>query len=415
MLPDRIRSRADLDALLAASTNYEEKMPRDLSRRAFDLSRIGALLEALGRPQEGPRTVHVAGSKGKGSTCRMIAGVLRHAGHGPVGLYTSPHLQDLAERVEVDGQVAGEAELAAAADALLPHLRTVHGRPEAPTFFEILTAIAWRVFDHRGCTDVVLETGLGGRLDATNLCLPSVTVITTIELEHTRLLGETLEAIAEEKAGILKAGVPAVTTASEPALGIIRARARAVGAALHTTEDRRLAGVTLAPPAPGQGQEDNARAAYLALRLLGIDDATIRAGLETVKLPGILEPLDDAPLVLIDGAHTPASARMTRDAIRVGWPDKPVVVLLAMLQEKDVGAVAHALAQDVGAVVCTQVDSPRTVTAAELAAAVPHDRVVAEPDLPRALAHARGLATRDGLVLATGSIYLAGAVRSLVS
>ena len=390
-------------------------MPRDLSRRAFDLSRIGALLEAVDRPQEGPRTVHVAGSKGKGSTCRMIAGVLRHAGRGPVGLYTSPHLQDLAERIEVDGTVAGEAELAAAADALLPHLRTVHGRPEAPTFFEILTALAWWVFDHRDCSDVVLETGLGGRLDATNLCLPSVTVITTIELEHTRLLGETLEAIAEEKAGILKAGVPAVTTAREPALGVIRARAKVVGAPLHTLDDPRLEGVALTPPAPGRGQDENTRAAYLALRLLGLDDATIRAGLATVHLPGILESVDEAPLVLIDGAHTPASASMTRDAVRVGWPTKPVVVLLAMLQEKDVDAVARALADDVTAVVCTEVDSPRTVTADDLASAVPHDRVVAEPDIPRALARARELATRDGLVLSTGSIYLAGAVRSLVS
>jgi len=410
-LPAAIHSRADVDALLAAATNYEERLPRDPLRKALDLDRMRALLASVGDPQVGPRTSHVAGSKGKGTVARMIAAGLALNRGGPIGLYTSPHLEDLRERIEIDGRAADDEALARAAHKLLPHVAATRGTPEAPTFFELFTAIAWLVFQAAGCREVVLETGLGGRLDATNVCAPAVTVITSIELEHTRLLGDSLEAIAAEKAGIVKAGVPVVAVGLDPAaMAVVREQAAEVGAPV---ED----GGTLSSPSiplPGPHHVANAAAAFLALRVLGVGEATAWEAIARTRLPGILEEVATRPRVLVDGAHTVRSARGTREAVNLRWPGEPVVVLMALLEEKDAVGIAQALCERTGHVVITEVDSPRGRSAADVLAEIrPHVDVplAAEADLGSALALARSLAGDDGLVLCTGSIYLAGAVR----
>ena len=412
-LPAAIASRAELDAFLAATTNYEEKLPRDPLRKALDLARVEALLASVGDPQRGVRTVHVAGSKGKGSVARMVAAGLRAAGRTPVGLFTSPHLEDLAERIDVDGTPASDAAMARAATRLIPHVRAVQGTPDAPTFFELFTAIAWLVFREHGCSDVVLETGLGGRLDSTNVCEPAVTVLTLIELEHTRLLGDTLAKIAAEKAGILKAGVPAITVPQDlEALAVIEARAAGIGAPLTIADGDVPADVRL----PGLHHRGNARAAYEALRVLGVDEPTAWRGIDGTRLPGILEVVAEAPRVVVDGAHTKHSALATRAAVAARWPDAPVVLLLALLEEKDVAAIAGALARDATHVVVTRVASPRCIPPAELAARIAdvvEAPVEVEPELAAALARVRALAGDEGTVLASGSIYLAGAVRIL--
>jgi dihydrofolate synthase/folylpolyglutamate synthase len=441
-LPARIRTRADLDALLASATNYEEKLPRDPLKKALDLGRVRALFASVGDPQRGPRTLHVAGSKGKGSVARMLAIALRHARPAgeatSVGLYTSPHLEDLAERVEIDGRPVPQEALAAAADRVLPHVRRTQGTPDAPTFFEMFTAFAWVAFREAACTEVVLETGLGGRLDATNVCVPAATIITSIEREHTRLLGDTLEAIAGEKAGILKPGVPAFTLAKGGALETIRARAHAVGAPLQVLgEDFHLRDVRTGPgpwthaallvrdgtlhalalPVAGVHQAANAAVAFVALRSLGLEPRTIAEGLARVRLPGTLEPFGTSPVVVVDGAHTPASAEATRAAVARCWPDRAVVLLTALLEEKDLAGIARALTRDVRAVVATQVATPRAVPCQALAdalgaATTAPVQAVREPAV--ALTRARALAGPDGLVLCSGSVYLAGAVRRLV-
>ncbi len=396
-LPESITCRADVDQLLAAATNYEEKRPRDPLRKALDLDRVRALLASVGNPQDGPRTVHVAGSKGKGTVCRMIAYGLRQAGRSAVGLYTSPHLEDLSERIEIDGEPIAEAPLARAASAVLPHVRATQGTDDAPTFFEIFTAIAWVAFREAKCTDVVLETGLGGRLDATNVCNPAVTVITHIELEHTDWLGETIAEIAREKAGILKPGVPVVTYVGEPARSVVLGVAQEVGA--------------------GQGHltSSNELAAAVVLRdvLEALPEGEALDAVRRTPLPGILETVAETPRVVIDGAHTRSSAEVTREALgRV-----PTVLLFAMLEGKDASGVAAALTCNVPYVITTRVDSPRSLPAQALADVV--DKVwegtaEAIDDLPEALARARQLARKRGLVLCTGSVYLAGAVRALI-
>ncbi len=436
-LPDRVRTRADVDSLLALTTNYEERLPRDPSKRMFKLERVSALLAAVGDPQTSARTTHVAGSKGKGSVARMIAHVLGRQAPGPVGLFTSPHLQDLSERIAIDGApISGDA-MARAANAMLAYLRAVRGTDAAPTFFEIVTCMAWLAFREAGCADVVLETGLGGRLDATNVCVPAVTVITTIELEHTRLLGDTIEQIAAEKAGILKAGVPAITTATGAALDVIDTHASGIGAPLCAVgREARLADVVAAPgpelsfalhaddethalrlPLAGIHHAPNAAAAFLALNVLGVAPVDIEAAFRDVRLPGVVEPIGDAPVVIVDGAHTPRSAETTDAALDACWPGVPRVLLIGMLRDKDAAAVGRPLMRDAVAVITTEVDSLRTMKAAELAQTLGSmtESIDAMPDTAQALETARRRAREvDGLVLASGSVYLAGRVKSLM-
>ncbi len=437
ILPDRIRSRADLEALLAATTNYEETRPRVKERPTFRLDRVRAMLAYLGNPQNGPRTIHIAGSKGKGTVARMLDAALSAAGLGPVGRFTSPHLEDLAERITIDGEPVTEEELATAADQLLPYVGTVLDTPEALSFFEILTGMAWVVFRSRGCRSVVLETGLGGRLDATNVCRPEAVIVTRIEMEHADILGPTLAHIAGEKAGILKHGVPTATSARGDALAVIRVRAHELGCALSVVgEDLRIAR-TVSMPGPhtevvlqsgaegdtlfslgvaGTHHAENVALAVWGARTMGVDLEVIRDALARVALPGIVEPRGGRPLVVVDGAHTEASALATRRALDACWPKRDTVLLLASLEGKQREAVLAPLLPRARAVVTTELPTPRTVRADTLAddvRALSAVSVVAVPDIARALEEARRRAGEEGMVVATGSVRLAGAVRAL--
>ena len=436
-MPESIQHRADVDALLDAATNYEDRLPRDPLRKALDLERVAKLLESVGSPQVGPRTAHVAGSKGKGSTARMIAAGLRHAGEGPVGLYTSPHLEDLSERIEIDGRPVDEAVLAAAGAAVLPHVHATRGSADAPTFFELFTAMAWHAFRATGCRHVVLETGLGGRLDATNVCVPSVTLLTPIEREHTRLLGDTIQEIAAEKAGILKPGVPVICTARGDAADVIAARAEALGLPLwQIGRDFEVEEVEAAPgprlrfalrtpggarepaelPFVGSHQAVNACAARLALEHLDIPASVAWRGIATTRLPGLLETVAHGPRVVIDGAHTARSAAAAAEALSDCWPGEKPVLVLAMLEEKHVEDIAAPLLARAADVVATQVASPRAIPAEALGRSLARlwdAPVQVERSPAAALDWARTRAGVDGLVLCAGSIYLAGEIRTL--
>jgi len=439
MLPDRLRTLEDLERLLASTTNYEERMPRADLPRAFDLSRMRALLAALSDPQRGPTTVHVTGSKGKGSTCRMVDAILRAAGRGPVGLYVSPHLERMTERVSIDGEpISGEA-LARAAETLLPHLRATLRTPAFPTFFEILTAAAHVAFRARGARSLVLEVGLGGRLDATTVCDPAVTAITSVELEHTQVLGATLELVAGEKAGILKPGVPCVTALplDGPALRVVTERARELSVPLlrlgrEVLVDEVDAGIgpalalrvrgpgdapplRVALPVAGAHQAANAAVAVAIARTLGLPDAAIRQGLAHVTLPGRMETVLLAPRVIVDGAHTPASAEAARRAVEACFPERSVTLVIGVLEEKDVRGILASLLPLATQVIVSGVASPRAMPPSRLEALVRETfsrGVHAEDTAAEALALALELSGRDDVVLVTGSTYLAGAARA---
>jgi dihydrofolate synthase/folylpolyglutamate synthase len=439
VIPDRLRTLTDLEALLRVSTNYEEKLPREALSRAFDLSRTRRLLASVNDPQDGPVTVHVTGSKGKGSTCRMVDAVLRAAGRGPVGLYVSPHLEHLTERVSVDGTPVDGDELARAAETLLPHLRETFGGPDFPTFFEILTAAAHVAFRARGVATLVLEVGLGGRLDATTVCRPSVTAITTVELEHTALLGPTVERIAAEKAGILKRGVPCVTAVPEAsaARAVIEAAAQATESPLlrigsefdleaaRTGKGPRLDVRVRGPhgatpldavlPVAGLHQAHNAAVAVAIARLLGVDDAATVEGLSGVTLPGRMERVLERPDVVIDGAHTVASARAAARAAVTCFPHRRLHLVLGLLEEKDVAGILTPLLEIATTVVACGVPSPRGLAPEHLAEAVLSASrlpVTVARDPAAGLDEALARAQPDDLVLVTGSLYLAGAARA---
>ncbi len=429
----------DVERLLAATTNYEQKMPLDAAERAFDLSRMRALLASLERPEIGPETVHVAGSKGKGSTCRMVAAILGAAGRTPVGLYVSPHLEQLVERVSVDDHAIPGVALAGATNQLLPFLRATQGTDRFPTFFELLTAAAHVAFRTARVRSLVLEVGLGGRLDATNVCRPSVTAITTIELEHTTILGDTLGAIAREKAGILKHGVPCVTAVplGSDALRVIDAEAARVGAPLHVLgRDLFLEGAATGPgpfvrvrvrgpcgapsldarlPVAGLHQASNAAVAIALARLLGVPDPEIARGLAGVTLPGRMERVLADPTVVIDAAHTKASGAAALETIDACFPHEELHLVVGVLGEKDGEGILSALLHRAASVVCAPVPSPRALPPdrlADIARRHTSGPVETSLDVPSALDAAISRSNRRDLVLVTGSTYLAGAART---
>lgn len=403
-------------ALLDARARFGQRMGLDTMR---------GMLAVLGDFHKGLSVVHVAGTNGKGSVCAMIASALQASGK-KVGLYTSPHLVRFHERIQVNGvEIPGE-EFAGAMEKVKPALDRF---PEA-TYFEVATLAALRHFVDERVDVLVLEVGLGGRLDATNVFeKPLATVLTNISLEHTEVLGKTEDAIAREKAGILRAGVPCVTGATGEALVTIREIAKSLGAPLRVMGDEFVptAGVEdetgqtidvlgardhagLRIPFLGAHQVENAALAVAALDLLHVPELAIREGLAHAKWPGRLQRIPGKPVILLDGAHNPAGAQALASWLRSRGL-KPVLVFGA-LADKDWRAMVGELAPCAKDAVVTRVPSPRAADPQEVARAFSmmgiFGMVVDEPG--HALRTAEGIAGPDGVVLVTGSLYLVGDV-----
>ena len=394
------------------------------------LATMTALMARLGMPQTRYRTLHIAGTNGKGSTAAMAAAVLQVAGYR-VGLYTSPHLVEFRERICVNGEMIAESQVA----QLTEQLQTLCQPDLSPTFFEYTTAMAFQHFADSGVDVAVLEVGLGGRFDATNVVTPMACAVTTISLDHQEYLGTTLSSIAFEKAGIIKPGVPVVLGRLEDdAWRTIEQVARERQAPVfRLNEDFRTEGEGpqqfsyrglgmqydgLTCTLEGRHQLDNAAC---ALALLGaaapqgiaVTAEAVRAGLRAVNWAGRLEVVDRRPTILLDGAHNPAAATALADYLMHSdrsHPFRPVVLVLGMMRDKDHRDFVEPLRGLVDEVVLTQADLPRSATAQELRALLegllPHTHVV--PSLSDAIALARQLATPDGLVCVTGSLMLVG-------
>lgn len=361
------------------------------------LDNMRRLIDAQ-RGQPPGRFVHVAGTNGKGSVCAMVDAVCR-AGGWRTGLFTSPHLLTFRERIRVDGEPIPEAGVAEG----LTRLRetTAHWNP-TPTFFELTAALALDWFRQCRTEVVAWETGLGGRLDATNAIHPAVSVITAIDLDHRAYLGETIEEIAGEKAGIIKPGVPSVSAPQVPAATAVLAQAaQERGASLRVVDGE--AAVNLA----GSHQRRNAALALAALAAAGIavdDDAQAR-GLAGVEWPGRFERLEG---VVLDGAHNPAAARRLAQTWAEEFPaaDKPAIIL-GILGDKDAAGICRELAAIAGRFIVTPVRSPRAGSIDEIAtlARATGVPVTSAPDLPSALAEARASGEP---ILVTGSLFLVG-------
>jgi dihydrofolate synthase/folylpolyglutamate synthase len=372
------------------------------------LDRVRRALARLGEPQRRILAVQIAGTNGKGSTAAMTEAILRQAGLR-TGLYTSPHLARFTERIRVDGREVDGDRLAA-----------LDGRIQAAgerlTYFEIATVLAFLAFAEAGVEVAVLETGLGGRLDAVTCCEPLATAITSIGLDHTDYLGPTLADVAREKAGILKPGVPCFMGRLPPeAEAAIAARAGALGAPLLRLESE-LPPAPAAVALPGAHQRDNAALAIALARAAAdgagrpLAPATIAAGLASVRWPGRLERVADD--LWLDCAHNAEGARALASAIPAVAAGRPVTLVVSIARDKDAGAILAALAPAARRLIATSSDSPRALPPAALAsaAAAGFARVEAVEDPGAALARAR--AEGGGLVVACGSIFLVGPLRA---
>ena len=345
------------------------------------LERIEALLEAAGSPERAMTLVQVAGTNGKGSVAAMLAGILESAGRR-VGLYTSPHLLDLRERIRAAGRPIEEADLADGVEAL----GTLLARLDA-TMFEALTALALDHFASEGVEVAVLEAGLGGRLDSTSVGRPAVEVITRIDYDHQAYLGDTLEAIAGEKAAIIRSGV-ALSARQEPAVEAVLARHAALVGVPLLVEGRdlrvrvrraTLEGQWLDLEGPGWRLDDvhcgllgvfqpaNALLAAAAARALGAGDAAIREGLGRVRWPGRFQLIRRAPPVIVDGAHNPAGARALAASIEAYFPGRRVTFVIGTSEDKDRTGILAALMPLAERVICTAADHPRAASPASLA------------------------------------------------
>lgn len=407
----------------------------------FDLQRISAFLELLGSPHQQYPVIHVAGTKGKGSTAAMMASSLMASGYR-VGLYSSPHLQEYTERMQVNGQPIGKAELARLIESIKPSIAQV----EHLTTFEITTALGFLHFANQKVDVAVIEVGLGGRLDATNVVNPLVSVITSLSMDHVGVLGDTLPKIAYEKAGIIKPGRPVVLALQrDDARQVVEQIAAERGSPLvkigkdyhYAPASHSLHGQTfqvwktdeepvlLSTPLLGLHQVENAATAFAALRVasqqgLRVADDDIREGFARVSWPGRFEVLqaEPAPAVIVDSAHNRDSAHRLRQALDDYLPDRPVVLIYGASEDKDIDGMFAELMPRVSMLIATQSTHPRAMHAdrlAELARQYGKTAMVSVPvenALPAAIQAAVALQPPEsGVVLAAGSLFIAAAIR----
>jgi dihydrofolate synthase/folylpolyglutamate synthase len=416
--------------------------PTQAAAAKFDLENITVLAERLGRPDRAYPAVHIAGTNGKGSTAAFVESILRQAGFR-TGLNTSPHLERINERIRINGQEIGDelfAETFTRLHELIEELLAAHKLRAHPTYFECVTALAFEAFARERVEFGVFEVGLGGRLDATNIISPVVSIITRIDFDHENFLGHSLKEIAGEKSGILKPQVPVVVAPQRPeARKVILSRANELAChVLEPTESFRVdqestrgglfrarvteisSGVVfeIAPSLPGRFQLENslnalAAARYLQQRGYRISNEAITEGIARAVWPGRLEKLQSSPDLYLDGAHNPGAARELAAFLEQNYGGRRIWLIYGALRDKAVDEVAGQLFQHAAEVIFTEPRTSRAISAPRLAEIASHHAssftVVssAEQALDLALAEA---APGDGIFV-TGSLYLVGQLR----
>lgn len=382
----------------------------------FGLEKTLKLAALAGNPHARLRFIHLAGTNGKGSTGAMLEGIYRASGLR-VGLFTSPHLVSFAERIQVDRRLISEVDVARLAGEVQPWLKEFPADAH-PTFFEVVTVMALRYFAEQNCDLVIWETGLGGRLDATNIVTPLASVITNIQFDHERWLGDTLAKIAAEKAGIIKPGVPVITGVDDAAaLDVVRETARRNNGLLTvvTQADTHRAPLDqIELPLLGSHQRLNAALAVATVSAL---QATlpakfeaIRAGLLQVNWPGRMQlvKLPGGRKILLDGAHNPGGAATLRAALAEHFPGAQPALILGALADKDCQAICEILAPLASRVWCVPVSSERTATSEMLAGLCQRANVKVEIRACPSLAEALRAAAQESFVVIAGSLYLVG-------
>lgn len=424
------------------SLGRELAAPTQAAAAKFDLENITVLAERLVRPDRAYPSAHIAGTNGKGSTAAFLESILHHAGFR-TGLNTSPHLERINERIRIDGEEIGDAAFAETLtriQSLTEELLAAGKLRAHPTYFECVTAMAFEYFAQRRVEFAIFEVGLGGRLDATNIVTPAVSVITRIDFDHENFLGHSLQEIAGEKAGILKPSVPVIVAEQRPeAREIILARGAKLGCPLIETSTafqienesmqngfarahvREIASgwsIDLAPSLRGRFQLQNTLNAVAAARLLQergfrIPGEAIRQGIAATVWPGRLEKAQSRPDVYLDGAHNPSAARELAAFWDENFAGRKIYLLYGALRDKAVNEVAGVLFQHATEVIFTQPRTSRAISALRLAEIAAHHAakscVIAEAE--QALDYALSKASPSDAVFITGSLYLVGQLR----
>lgn len=343
------------------------------------LDRIEYLLDKLGNPHKKFKSIHVAGTNGKGSVCAMLSSILKESGL-KVAMYTSPHLFKYNERIKINGKDISDKDLEKyfkKVTAILKHPTLQCGvlvPGEHPTIFEILTAMAFKYFADKKVDIAVVEVGMGGRFDATNVLIPEVSVITTIDFDHTEYLGKTLKKIAFEKAGIIKPGVPVVVgKIKKEALDVIKKVAKKNGSDLYSVTDRTMSCPYDPMPLIGPHQKQNAAVAVKVMdilcrgRILSCPSSVIKKGLRKTRWPGRFQVISKKPLIIVDGAHNPAGIRALKVTIAEQKIKTPLNLIFGVQRSKDVDAMVKEISPIAKNVIVTQSSHPGAMPAGELA------------------------------------------------
>jgi len=432
---------ASVRALMALGR--ELAAPQQARVQKFGLENTSILTAELGNPHRAIPCAHIAGTNGKGSTAAMLESILRIAGLR-TGLYTSPHLERINERIRLNGEPISDEQFAAAWTRVHSSIESLIASGKLvshPTFFECVTAMAFLVFAEQHLDFAIFEVGLGGRLDSTNIVIPAVAIITPIDFDHENFLGHSIEQIAAEKAGIIKPGIKVVTSVVRPeARAVIAKKCSEAGAQLiGVDEEWRLGSATaveglyrivvtsrhsdsrlsLAPALPGQFQLRNALAAATAARVLAdkglqVADDAIERGIAAVQWPGRLERLSDNPAVYLDGTHNPAGARELLKFWKENFASHRIILVYGAMRDKAVDEIAGVLFPHADLVVLTEPQQPRAISAellSEMTADLARESIVMRN--PReAFDHAIKSANPGDVVFATGSLYLVGDLRA---
>ncbi len=403
------------------------------------LKRMEWMMERLGYPHRRIKAIHVAGTNGKGSTVCYLRHILQEAGYS-IGTFTSPYVQQFNERISVNGTPIRDEEIVELVNVIKPLVEEVEQTElGAPTEFEVITAMMFYYFGKMNIQDmVIIETGLGGRFDSTNVIYPLLSIITNISYDHMNILGDTLEKIAYEKAGIIKSGVPVMTAIEQSeALQVITEKASALKAKAYvlgndfivTNHTATETGERFSIETPftsyndvaitmfGAHQVKNAALAIMAADYLRtyysfiIEEEHIRAGVEKAKWIGRFEKIADKPTIIIDGAHNEAGIHSLIETVQTHYPDKDVHVLFAALSDKPVDKMVQPLANIAKTITFTSFDFPRAATSEQLAALCEHPNKVCEDNWKQWLKDKQATYENTDLFLVTGSLYFISEVR----
>lgn len=402
------------------------------------LERISFLMKQLKSPQNNIKIVHVTGTNGKGSVCKFVGSILQKAGYS-VGVYISPHLERFSERIVIDDREVSEEEITVLVEKIKPVVDEMIDNGNTPTFFEIVTAMAFLFFSDSSVDFAVVEVGLGGRFDATNVVIPVVSVITNISLEHTARLGEDVKSIAFEKAGIIKDNVPVVTAVKDDAKIVVEKTAEEKNAQVicidknswkrlsHTIQDQEffihgiLNDYTVKTSMLGKYQGENITLAVTAAEQLQMNgtyltDNDIIDGISTAFNPGRMEIIAEEPTILLDGAHNPAGMQMLEKTLKEDFEYERLILVVGILEDKDIQRMLSEIIPVSDVVIVTKSKNARACEPTAL-----KDRIkeigytkdlFVEKSLPKAIDHAKVMAGKKDLICISGSLYTVGEARS---